>query len=428
MRLSSGSVAEAVGVAVAVGVALGGGVCVAAGGTVGGSVAGTAVGVSDGVAVCVGVAVSVGVTVSVAVGGAVGGGGGGRVGVGAAAVTVTTGPASSGSEVSVSCCPGAFAPPAARSATSNGGNRERFTRRVYYFTAGIDKALRARPPLPNPDLPGQLAPLRTRFYKRDRHNSRRGVVMDWIAEPNNWIALATLTVLELVLGIDNIIFISILAGKLPAHQQNRARVVGLSLAMITRILMLMALSFLAHLTTPLLRLSAYTLSGRDLILLLGGLFLLAKSTQEIHDKLEGAERSVSVAARPGFRMVIGQIILLDIVFSIDSVITAVGMVDEVAVMAAAVIIAVILMMLFAGPLGRFVDQHPTVKMLALSFLLLIGAALIADGLHFHIPRGYVYFAMGFSVMVEMLNLRLRKPAAEPVHLHAPIVAHDEGKH
>ncbi|MGE0519827.1 MAG: TerC family protein [Candidatus Binatia bacterium] len=245
--------------------------------------------------------------------------------------------------------------------------------------------------------------------------------MDWMADPQQWIALATLTLLELVLGIDNIIFISILAGKLPADQQNRARVIGLALAMIARILLLLSLSFIVRLTAPLFTLAGHGVSGRDLILLLGGLFLLAKSTHEIHDKLEGAERGVSVAAHPSFRSVITQIVLLDLVFSLDSVITAVGMVDEIAVMVTAVMIAVILMMLFAGPISRFVEQHPTVKMLALSFLLLIGVALLADGLHFHIPRGYIYFAMGFSVLVEMLNLRLRKVSEAPLHLRAPIV-------
>ncbi len=248
--------------------------------------------------------------------------------------------------------------------------------------------------------------------------------MSWMADPQVWIALVTLTALELVLGIDNIIFISILAGKLPVHQQARARLIGLGLAVISRILLLLSLSWLVRLTAPLLTVAGYALSGRDLILLLGGVFLLIKSTHEIHDKLEGAERPVSVAAHPSFGAVITQIVLLDVVFSIDSVITAVGMVSQIGVMVAAVVIAVILMMLFAGPLGRFVERHPTVKMLALSFLLLIGMALIADGLHFHIPRGYIYFAMGFSMMVEMLNLRVRKRALEPVQLRAPIVAHD----
>jgi len=244
--------------------------------------------------------------------------------------------------------------------------------------------------------------------------------MSWIADPQIWIALTTLTVLELVLGIDNVIFISILASKLPKEQQQRARVVGLALAMITRILLLLSLVSLARLTAPLVTITGYTLSGRDLVLLTGGLFLLAKSTHEIHDKLEGYEGAVSAKTAPTFNAVLAQIVALDIVFSIDSVITAVGMVQQVPVMVAAVMIAVVLMMMFAAPISAFVEHHPTVKMLALSFLLLIGVALIADGLHFHIPRGYIYFAMGFSVTVEMLNLRLRRVSEAPVHLRTPV--------
>ena len=241
--------------------------------------------------------------------------------------------------------------------------------------------------------------------------------MAWVSNPEIWIALVTLTVLELVLGIDNIIFISILAGKLPAEQRGRARVVGLGLAMITRILLLISIVWLARLSEPWFTVLERGVSGRDLILLVGGLFLLAKSTHEIHDKLEGEEAAVAMGAGgPTFAAVIAQIIALDIVFSIDSVITAVGMVEEVAVMVAAVVLAVIMMMFFSGPISAFVERHPTVKMLALSFLLLIGVALIADGLHFHIPRGYIYFAMGFSVMVEMLNLRIRRPKEPPVQL------------
>jgi predicted tellurium resistance membrane protein TerC len=249
--------------------------------------------------------------------------------------------------------------------------------------------------------------------------------MEWMTNPEMWIALVTLTVLELVLGIDNIIFISILAGKLPAGQQQRARVVGLGLAMITRILLLMSLAWLVHLSAPFFSVWGHGVSGRDLILLLGGLFLLAKSTHEIHDKLEGAEAEASVSARPTFRAVIAQIIALDVVFSIDSVITAVGMVEQVGVMVAAVVLAVIMMMVFAAPIGAFVERHPTVKMLALSFLLLIGVALIADGLQFHIPRGYIYFAMGFSVMVEMLNLRLRHVTRAPVQLRSRLAKPEE---
>jgi predicted tellurium resistance membrane protein TerC len=246
--------------------------------------------------------------------------------------------------------------------------------------------------------------------------------MSWIADPQIWIALTTLTVLELVLGIDNVIFISILASKLPKQQQQRARVVGLALAMITRILLLLSLVSLARLTAPLFTVTGYALSGRDLVLLAGGLFLLAKSTHEIHDKLEGREGAMSAKTAPTFNAVVVQIVALDIVFSIDSVITAVGMVQQVPVMVAAVMIAVVLMMMFAVPISAFVEHHPTVKMLALSFLLLIGVALIADGLHFHIPRGYIYFAMGFSVTVEMLNLRLRRVSEAPVHLRTSVTS------
>jgi predicted tellurium resistance membrane protein TerC len=248
--------------------------------------------------------------------------------------------------------------------------------------------------------------------------------MQWIFNAEIWVALATLTVLELVLGIDNIIFISILAGKLPRQQQPRARTVGLALAMLTRILLLLGLAWIVRLTAPLFQVLGQPIAGRDLILLGGGLFLIAKSTYEIHDKLEGAEHEMSVASHPSFRAVVIQIMLLDIVFSLDSVITAVGMVQQVPVMVAAVILAVIMMMFFATPISDFVDHHPTVKMLALSFLLLIGVALIADGLGMHIPRGYIYFAMGFSVMVEMLNLRLRASRSRPVKLRQPIVEHD----
>jgi len=234
--------------------------------------------------------------------------------------------------------------------------------------------------------------------------------MAWVLDGEMWVALATLTVLELVLGIDNVIFISILASKLPVPQQSRARVVGLALAMLTRIALLLSLSWMIRLTAPLFSVGGWAISGRDLILLLGGLFLIAKSTYEIHDKLEGGEHDVTVRGFPSFRAVVIQIMLLDIVFSLDSVITAVGMVQQIPVMVTAVMVAVVLMMVFSGPISDFVERHPTVKMLALSFLLLIGVALIGDGLGMHIPRGYIYFAMGFSVMVEMLNLRLRRPA------------------
>ncbi len=242
--------------------------------------------------------------------------------------------------------------------------------------------------------------------------------MDWLTDPQAWIALATLTALELVLGIDNVIFISILAGKLPKGQQGRAYKLGLAGAMVTRILLLLSLAWVIRLTEPLFTALGNEISGRDLILILGGLFLLAKATFEIHQKLEGAEHERGVKGRVSFLGVIVQIMLLDIVFSLDSVITAVGMVDEVPIMVVAVVLAVLCMLLFAPAIGRFVDQHPTVKMLALSFLLLIGTALVADGLAFHIPKGYIYFAMGFSVFVEMLNLRLRGKS-RPVELRGP---------
>jgi predicted tellurium resistance membrane protein TerC len=240
--------------------------------------------------------------------------------------------------------------------------------------------------------------------------------MDWIADPSIWIAFLTLTVLEIVLGIDNIVFISILAGKLPLAQQARARTIGLTLAMVTRVLLLLTLAWMVRLTAPLFVVLGQAISGRDLILLGGGLFLVAKSTREIHHKLEGEDRTAG-RGHSSFRSVIIQILLLDIVFSLDSVITAVGMVEEVGVMIAAVMVAVGVMLLSAGPIGRFVDRHPTVKMLALSFLLLIGVTLIAEGFEQHISKGYIYFAMGFSVFVETLNLRLQRGAPPPVRLH-----------
>lgn len=243
--------------------------------------------------------------------------------------------------------------------------------------------------------------------------------MDWITDPSIWIAFVTLTVLEIVLGIDNIVFISILAGKLPAEQQARARTVGLALAMVTRVLLLLTLAWIARLTTPLFDIWRHPVSGRDLILITGGLFLVGKSTREIHHKLEGEDRT-EVRGPPSFRSVIVQILLLDVVFSLDSVITAVGMVDEVGVMIAAVILAVGVMLIAAGKIGRFVDRHPTVKMLALSFLLLIGVTLIAEGFGQHISKGYIYFAMGFSIFVEMLNLRLQRTATAPVRLNEPL--------
>jgi predicted tellurium resistance membrane protein TerC len=243
--------------------------------------------------------------------------------------------------------------------------------------------------------------------------------MEWISDPSIWIGFMTLTVLEIVLGIDNIVFISILAGKLPAHQQARARTIGLALAMITRILLLLSLAWIMRLTAPLFEAFGHEISGRDLILICGGLFLVAKSTREIHHKLEGEDRT-EVGAHPSFRSVIIQILLLDIVFSLDSVITAVGMVDEVGVMIAAVIVAVGVMLISAGPIGRFVERHPTVKMLALSFLLLIGVTLMAEGFEQHVSKGYIYFAMGFSVFVEMLNLRMKRASAHTVRLNEPL--------
>ena len=243
--------------------------------------------------------------------------------------------------------------------------------------------------------------------------------MELLSQPEAWIAFVTLTALELVLGIDNIVFISILAGKLKRDQQKRARTVGLALAMITRIALLLSLSWIIRLTAPLFTTMGQEISGRDLILLLGGLFLLAKSTHEIHQKLEGEEGHASARVSPSFSSVIVQILILDLVFSLDSVITAVGMVKEIPIMIAAVVVAVIFMMFFAGPISAFVDRHPTVKMLALSFLLLIGVTLIAEGFDQHISKGYIYFAMAFSVFVEMLNLRTRK--SKPVHLHESYV-------
>jgi predicted tellurium resistance membrane protein TerC len=242
--------------------------------------------------------------------------------------------------------------------------------------------------------------------------------MDWILEPQAWIALATLTALELVLGIDNIVFISILAGKLPPEERNRARRIGLALAMFMRIALLLSLAWVIRLTAPLFGVLGNEFSGRDLILILGGLFLIAKATHEIHQKLEGeTEHAPARSAATSFRSVIAQIVVLDAVFSLDSVITAVGMVSEIPIMVLAIVLAVLFMMWFARPLGDFVERHPTVKMLALSFLLLVGTALIADGFEIHIPRGYIYFAMGYSIFVEMLNLRLRRPRVEPVRLH-----------
>lgn len=231
--------------------------------------------------------------------------------------------------------------------------------------------------------------------------------MEWLTNPQTWIAFLTLVLLELVLGVDNVIFISILSGKLPVAQQGRARSLGILLAIGSRIVLLFSLSWIIGLTEPLFSVWEYRISGRDLILIVGGLFLLAKSTHEIHQKLEGETGHASARIAPSFTSVVVQILLLDVVFSLDSVITAVGMVDELVIMIAAVVVAAIVMVASAGPISRFVDRHPTIKMLALSFLLLIGFTLIVEGLHQHIPKGYIYFAMAFSFTVEMLNLRMR---------------------
>jgi predicted tellurium resistance membrane protein TerC len=243
--------------------------------------------------------------------------------------------------------------------------------------------------------------------------------MEWLTDPQAWISFVTLVVLELVLGIDNVIFISILSEKLPGDQPRKARLVGLSLAMVLRILLLLSISWIIRLTAPLFVIFGQELSGRDLILIGGGLFLLAKSTYEIHQKLEGHEGEASARLSPSFTSVIVQILILDIVFSLDSVLTAIGMAQHIEIMVAAVVIAVLVMMVSAGTISAFVQRHPTVKMLALSFLLLIGVMLIAEGFDRHIPKGYVYFAMAFSVLVEMLNLRLRKSPAPPVTLRQP---------
>jgi predicted tellurium resistance membrane protein TerC len=245
--------------------------------------------------------------------------------------------------------------------------------------------------------------------------------MEWLSDPQAWIGFVTLSVLEIVLGIDNVVFISILAGKLPAEQRAKARKLGLGLAMVMRILLLLSISWVIRLTDPLFTVFGEEISGRDLVLLVGGLFLLAKATHEIHSKLEGEEGHGSAKVGPSFTSVIVQILLLDIVFSLDSVITAVGMVKEVGVMIAAVVVAVGFMLLFSGKISAFVDRHPTVKILALSFLIMIGVMLVAEAFDHHIPKGYVYFAMAFSVFVETLNLRLRKKSS-PVHLHEAYVA------
>ncbi len=247
--------------------------------------------------------------------------------------------------------------------------------------------------------------------------------MEWISEPQIWISLLTLTLLEIVLGIDNLIFISILSSKLPVGQQARARKLGLSLALITRILLLCSLAWIVKLDRPFWQARIFSwdlaVSGKDLILILGGLFLIAKSTKEIHEKLEGEDGSVTNHLAPTFASVIVQILLIDIVFSLDSVITAVGMVSNLGVMIAAVVIAMIVMVMFVEQISGFVERHPTIKMLALSFLILIGTMLVAEGCHQHVNKGYIYFAMAFSVGVEMLNVKMRSKQATKVALHQP---------
>jgi predicted tellurium resistance membrane protein TerC len=243
--------------------------------------------------------------------------------------------------------------------------------------------------------------------------------MDWLTNPEAWIALLTLTALEIVLGIDNIIFISILVGRLPEHQRNRGRVLGLGFAMVTRILLLLSITWVMRLTEPLFFIRGTDISGRDIILIGGGLFLLWKSTMEIHESLEGVGEERAAGAMAGFAATIVQIALIDIIFSLDSVITAVGLARDVAVMIIAIILAVVVMMFAAKAISEFVDRHPTIKILALSFLVVVGVALIAEGFDWHVPRGYIYFAMAFSTVVEMLNIRMRKKAL-PVKLHKPI--------
>jgi predicted tellurium resistance membrane protein TerC len=245
-------------------------------------------------------------------------------------------------------------------------------------------------------------------------------MMEWITQPQAWVALATLTALEVVLGIDNIVFISVLVGRLPKEHRNKARTIGLALAMVTRILLLLTLTWIMTLTTPVFTVLKNEISGRDIILLAGGLFLLAKSTHEIHQSLEGQQESAKKKLAGSFLSILIQIALLDIIFSLDSVITAVGMADHIPVMVLAIVIAVGIMMLSARFIGNFVDGHPTIKMLALAFLLLVGFSLMGEGLNLHIPKGYIYFAMAFSLGVEILNLRARDRAKKPVRLHKPI--------
>ena len=242
-------------------------------------------------------------------------------------------------------------------------------------------------------------------------------MFEWLASPEAWIALATLTALEIVLGIDNIIFISILVGRLPAHQRAFARKMGLGLAMVARLALLFSISWVMGLTEPWFTILNQEISGRDVVLIGGGLFLLFKSTHEIHNSLEGTDERGPAVAAAGLGMALVQIAILDIVFSLDSVITAVGLVDQVSIMAIAIILAVAVMLLAAKSIGEFVDKHPTIKMLALSFLILVGVTLMIEGFDVHVPKGYIYFAMAFSVAVEALNIRMRKKQTDPVRLH-----------
>ncbi|MBW1864116.1 MAG: TerC family protein [Deltaproteobacteria bacterium] len=248
--------------------------------------------------------------------------------------------------------------------------------------------------------------------------------MNWVMDPNIWLALLTLSAIEIVLGVDNIVFIAILAGKLPEHQQAKGRTVGLILAMATRILLLFSITLIMKLTQPLFVIFSFEISGRDIILIAGGLFLLVKSTLEIHSNLEGEEEHAQQnnGKKATFMSVVTQIMILDIVFSIDSVVTAIGLAKQLSIMVAAIVIAVIVMIFLAGRISSFVDNHPTIKMLALSFLLLIGLSLVGEGLNLHIPKGYLYFAMAFSIFVEILNMKIRKHRIKPVKLRNPMSA------
>jgi predicted tellurium resistance membrane protein TerC len=249
--------------------------------------------------------------------------------------------------------------------------------------------------------------------------------MDWIMQPETWIALATLTALEIVLGIDNIIFLSIIVGRLPKKQQPKGRIIGLGLAMLTRIALLLSITWVMGLTATLFAIFSHPVSGRDLILISGGLFLIAKSTQEIHQSLEGAEQAMKSGSAGSFAFTMVQIAVLDIVFSLDSVITAVGLANKVEVMIVAIVIAICVMMLASKTISDFVDEHPTIKMLALSFLILVGVTLLAESAGYEIPRGYIYFAMAFSVSVEVLNIRMRSKTANPLHLHNTLPVDDD---